>query len=164
MVELTGDRGNMGFDGDPAVEVRWDAANAVDVLASRVVAGNGGKWSGCWGAARHGDADDARGAARGRWELRQRAAGEGGGSGLWWRRGFNAEEVVAEVRHATAKPSVVVAQRGDGYDGDGVRSEHAGERRRSVGRGEQGRARGELGRGGEMREDGWGMLFIGLGA
>lgn len=44
MVELTGDRGNMGFDGDPAVEVRWDAANAVDVLASRVVAGNGGKW------------------------------------------------------------------------------------------------------------------------
>jgi hypothetical protein len=44
MVELTGDRGNLGFDGDPAVEVRWDAANAVDVLASRVVAGNGSKW------------------------------------------------------------------------------------------------------------------------
>uniref|UniRef100_A0A0D9Y5U3 DUF834 domain-containing protein n=1 Tax=Oryza glumipatula TaxID=40148 RepID=A0A0D9Y5U3_9ORYZ len=32
-------------------------------------------------------------------------------SGSWWRQGFGAEEVVAEERHATAKPAVGAARR-----------------------------------------------------
>nr|ABA98130.1 hypothetical protein LOC_Os12g27670 [Oryza sativa Japonica Group] len=139
-------------------------------LGRREAVSRDGSRGGRGGRAAHGGCGAGEGddAARCGHERRRGVAGGGdggGGSGARCGGGSGRDTgrggADAEVWLGVAETMVAVAWLGGDPSGGGVRPEVDGERRRLCSRGENGRVRGKAGRGGETREHGRGMLFMG---